>query len=95
MLERSVSAATSLRLFWARSKLGHITAICSAATVLYEISQRPNGDLTDFADRSEVAVLCDRGIKSHHVHLKVENKDSISNRLPTFIWDPTMQAGRS
>ena len=42
---------TSLRLFWACSKLGgdlgdlgDLTAICSAATALCEISQRPCGD---------------------------------------------------
>ena len=90
MPKRPVSAATSLHLFWACSKLGHFTAIYSAATELCEISQRPSGDMTDFAHRSEVAVLCDWGIKSHHSHLKVENKESISNRLPTFIWDPTI-----
>ena len=48
MLRRPVSAATSLRLFWACSKLGgdlgDLTAICSAATALCEISQRPCGD---------------------------------------------------
>ena len=50
-LRRPVSAATSLRLFWACSKLGgdlgdlgDLTAICSAATALYDISQRPSGD---------------------------------------------------
>ena len=47
----AVSAATSLRLFWACSKLGgdlcdlgDFTVICNAATALYEISQRPSGD---------------------------------------------------
>ena len=51
MLRWPVSAATSLRLFWACSKLGgdfgdlgDLTAICSAATALCEISQRPCGD---------------------------------------------------
>ena len=48
---RPVSAATSLRLLWACSKLcgdlgdlGDLTTICSAATALYEISKRPSGD---------------------------------------------------
>ena len=51
MLGRPISAATSLRLFWACSKLGgdlgdlgDLTAICSAGTTLCEISQRPSGD---------------------------------------------------
>ena len=43
-----VSIATSLCLFWSFSKLGSdlgdLTVICSAATTLYEISQRPSGD---------------------------------------------------
>ena len=50
-LGRPVSAATSLRLFWACSKLGgdlgdlgDLTAICSAVTALCGISQRPSGD---------------------------------------------------
>ena len=48
MLGRPVSAATSLRLFWSCSKLagdlGDLTAICCAATALYDISHRPTGD---------------------------------------------------
>ena len=51
MLRQPVSVATSLRLFWACSKLGSdlgnlgdLTVICRAATALYEISQRPSGD---------------------------------------------------
>ena len=74
MLRWPVSTATSLRLFWACSKLGSdlgdlgdLTAICSAATVLYEISQRSSVDLADFADRSEVAVLCDWGISLFNI----------------------------
>ena len=46
-----VCTATSLRLFWACTTLGgnlgdlgDLTAICSAATVLYKISQQPRGD---------------------------------------------------
>ena len=71
MLGRPVSAATESRLFRACSKLGDdfgdlgdLTAICSAAMALYEISQRPPGDLAYFANRSEVAVLCNWGITS-------------------------------
>ena len=80
ILGRPVSVATSLRLFWACSKLGSdlghlgdLTAICSAATALYENSQWPSGDLADFADRSEVAVLCDWGI-THNLQATINFK---------------------
>ena len=70
MLRRPVSAATSLCMFWACSKLGgnlgdlgDLTVIHSAPTALFEISHRPSGDLADFADRSKVTVLCDWGIR--------------------------------
>ena len=86
MLRRPVSAATSLRLLWACSKLGgdlgdleDLTAICSAATALFEISQSPSGDLADFADRSEVAVLCDWGISNE--------QDEVAKVLPELLRD--------
>ena len=43
-----------------------------SAVLSWDISQRPSGDLADFADRSEVAILCDWGIMAikHRVDIQ-------------------------
>ena len=71
ILWRPVSAVTSLRLFWACSKLGGDLGDLTPSAAPPRRSMRSYNDpAADFADRNEVAVLCDWGIKDMYMRYR-------------------------